>query len=79
MAKIIGKADILKRALGELLSPETQAADEFTAYELAGQGGGQSVDSIRSQLTRRLRLGELTCRKVLIDGKWTNAYRFAAR
>ena len=79
MAKIIGKADTLKRALAELTRPDAQAADEFTAYDLLREDPTLALGGLRCRLMEMARRGEVTMRKVLIDGKWTNAYRFAAR
>ena len=52
---------------------------EFTArqaYESHREKGGARSDrSIREILVAKARNGQMLCRKAVIDGKWTNAYR----
>lgn len=79
MAKVIGHTDTLKRALTEVLGDGQKGPDEFTAYDLMRESPGSTCAQIRFRLQNMERRGELTVRKLLIDGKWTNAYRFVER
>jgi len=76
MAKAIGKADILKRVLAEVLSDTGIRDDEFTAQDLMDQRPGVTRDSIRFQLDRSVEAGKLTKRKVVVNGSVANVYRF---
>ena len=55
---------------------EPQQADEFTAEEYARVGKFDITQS-RNRLERMAGKGQLSKRKVLIDGRWTNLFRKA--
>lgn len=79
MAKIIGKADLLKRALAEIIGDVGLKEDEFTAQDLVDQRPELTRDQIRFQLDRDVASGKLAKRKITLNGTRTNAYRFVER
>lgn len=65
-------------ALSEL-SEKPQQKDEFTVNEFmeatSKNSSCKTRESVHSRLKRMMQRGEVSCRKITIDGKRTNLYR----
>ena len=76
MAKVIGKSEILKRALQSLIPDDGLKPNEFTVEDLKIESPSISASAIRSRLELQVELGKITKRKFVFNGKQRNAYRF---
>jgi hypothetical protein len=73
MAKSIPKVSGMDWVLEHIAQPTLQP-DEFTVQMIADKSGATD-DSVRNKLQRMRKRGELTSRKIVLDGTPTNAYK----
>lgn len=73
MAKSIPKVSGMDWIV-EQLNQQSLSPDEFTVKMVVDKSGA-SDDSVRSKLQRMRKRGELTSRKLILDGTLTNVYK----
>jgi hypothetical protein len=73
MAKSIPKVSGMDWVLEHITQPKLEP-DEFTVQMIVDKSGATD-DSIRGKLQRMRKRGELTSRKIVLDGTPTNAYK----
>jgi hypothetical protein len=76
MAKVIGKSEVLKRALHSLIPDGGIKPNEFTIEDLRAENPMISNSAIRSRLDIQIEAGKMAKRKLVFNGKQQNAYRF---
>lgn len=69
----IGNAAALEAALSVINVPQSIKENEFTIYQ-ASEKTGMSHKTVAGQLKEAVRTKKVSVRKVLVGGKWMNAY-----
>jgi len=73
MAKNIQKVSGMDWIIENFRQPSLEP-DEFTV-KMVVDNSGASEDAVRAKLQRMTKRGELTSRKIVLDGTPTNAYK----